>query len=139
MLLDPFYRTISGFAVLIEKDWCSFGHKFAQRHGHGRAAGKQDHEAEERSPVFLQFLECVYQLMLQHPLAFEYDSRLLELVADELFACRFGTFLFDCERERAVARVKSQTVSLWTFVNINRAQFINALYRESEGSWACSS
>lgn len=34
VMLDPYFRTIKGFIILVEKDWLSFGHMFQQRSGH---------------------------------------------------------------------------------------------------------
>lgn len=35
IIMDPYFRTMEGFFVLIEKDWIAFGHQFAMRSGHG--------------------------------------------------------------------------------------------------------
>ena len=50
MLLDPFYRTVNGFAILVEKDWLSFGHQFGLRNGFADKE-KQDQLKEYREKV----------------------------------------------------------------------------------------
>lgn len=79
LLLDPYYRTIMGFGILIEKEWCMFGHKFAQRCNHQPGIRKN-----ESSPVFLQWLDCVYQLIVQFPCSFEFNEGLLIFLADNV-------------------------------------------------------
>jgi myotubularin-related protein 1/2 len=58
LLLDSYYRTLAGFQVLIEKEWTGFGHKFSHRVGFG----DDKHNDADRSPVFLQFIDCVWQV-----------------------------------------------------------------------------
>jgi hypothetical protein len=83
---------------LIEKDWCSFGHKFHDRIGHGN----RNIESDERSPVFIQWLDVLHQLLLQFPNQFQYQETLLIFIADAVYSCQFGTFLGNCEKEREV-------------------------------------
>ncbi|KAG2349521.1 phosphatases II [Suillus weaverae] len=129
LCLDPHYRTIRGFQILIEKDWVSFGHKFLDRCGHlssdkfftslpetgGTSSGADAAQAflvsvqnrfasqshlKETSPCFHQFLECVRQLQRQYPSRFEFNERFLRQLLYHLYSCQFGNFLYNCERER---------------------------------------
>ncbi|XP_054271284.1 myotubularin-related protein 2 isoform X1 [Macrosteles quadrilineatus] len=124
LLLDPYYRTIKGFEVLIEKEWLSFGHKFQQRIGHG----DDKHSDADRSPVFLQFIDCVWQVTCLYPNAFEFNENFLITILDHLYSCRFGTFLFNSDRERMAEKVKERTVSLWSYMNSSLDLYQNPLY-----------
>ncbi|KAF8637411.1 hypothetical protein AX17_002906 [Amanita inopinata Kibby_2008] len=150
LCLDPFYRTIRGFEILVEKDWLSFGHKFLDRCGHlssekffvsptefpgaGGADAAQAFLAsvqnrfasqshiKETSPIFHQFLETVRQIQRQYPERFEFNERFLRQMYYHLYSCQFGTFLFNCERERRVGDGDGQppcerTISVWDFFN----------------------
>lgn len=55
LMIDPYYRTIQGFEVLIEKEWISFGHPFEKRSGHFNI---KTYKKDDRSPIFLQFLDA---------------------------------------------------------------------------------
>ena len=115
--MDPYYRTLPGFCVVVEKEWVSFGHRFAKRMGTGgcgydRSAADDD----QRSPVFLQWLDMVWQLLVQFPTSFEFNERLLVALAEHSTSGRFGTFLFDCERQRVEAGLSTLTHSLWSVV-----------------------
>ncbi|KAI6109714.1 phosphatases II [Pisolithus sp. B1] len=127
--LDPYYRTMRGFQVLVEKDWISFGHRFLDRCGHlssekfftsvadsGNAGGGAEaaqaflasvqnrfvsqHHIKETSPAFHQFLECLRQIQRRFPERFEFNERFLRTIHYHLYSCQFGTFLYNSEQER---------------------------------------
>ncbi|KAL9934770.1 hypothetical protein V8E36_006545 [Tilletia maclaganii] len=186
--LDPYFRTLDGLAVLIEKDWLSFGHRFEDRSGHlghpsrfvtdpahgdsivddwdedgyegganGVAAESEGFEPQaavnaiwgftkqltagfgggggssgsgnsasptnlrEISPVFHQFIDCLWQLLRQFPDRFEYNAAFLVELFAQVYACEYGTFLLNSERERhalgmdngKVVSLEATTPSLW--------------------------
>ncbi|KAG1958239.1 myotubularin-related protein 8 [Pimephales promelas] len=125
ILLDPYYRTIKGLMVLIEKEWISFGHKFSHRCGH------LDTDTKEVSPVFTQFLECVWQLSEQFPCVFEFNERYLIEIHNQVYACQYGNFIGNCQKERLEMKLHEKTFSLWTHLLENQHQYRNPLYRRT--------
>ena len=217
LCLDPYYRTLEGFIVLVEKDWLSFGHQFAHRSGFlssekwfnieneriggsdtpgkpsfvnqtsgaGHAlenallsakgffnkdnssrdsftadsdgelqamdlagspsprkatgsnqakkggSSKEDKsttKVKETSPVFHQFLDATYQLLLQHPTRFEFNERFLRRLLYHLYSCQYGTFLYNNEKDRVDARVAQRTNSVWDYFLARREMFLNESY-----------
>ncbi|XP_045469511.1 myotubularin-related protein 4 isoform X2 [Harmonia axyridis] len=124
LLLDPYYRTVDGFRVLIEREWLAFGHKFADRCGH--STGSED--LNERCPVFLQWLDCVHQLLKQFPCDFEFSEAYLVKLAQHIYSNLFGTFLCNTLQDR-LKIVNNRTFSVWEFLNSPR--FKNHLYEPS--------
>ena len=125
IILDPYFRTFEGFAVLVEKDWVSFGHQFALRNGCDCRSEKK----KERSPIFIQFLHAVYQIMAQYPNAFEFTENMLLYLSDEIYSNKFGTFLFNSEKELNDNLAKDITVSIWSEIILNKKKYINPFYK----------
>lgn len=194
--LDPYFRTLEGFIVLVEKDWLSFGHKFQERSGllssdsifHDNTMGfggmssvvsqsgpdlnsstslfgKDGNELSEMdstlsmsatsvlnsdivnkvsehfkrkkknrrimkftSPIFQQFLDCVYQLVIQNPTVFEFNERFLRRLVYHLYSCQYGTFLFNNEKERMENDVTTKTRCVWDYFRSRKAEFTNKEY-----------
>lgn len=162
LCLDPYYRTLEGFAVLIEKDWVSFGHRFQERSGLvGLGADKFDMAvpqngplfdaegallddtlvepqgsgsfwdftkhlkvpfqagaAQQRAPIFHQFLDCVCQLQSLYPDRFAFNGSFLAELLRLVYAGNTGTFLYNTEQERRRPRTNGAapmdcTFSVW--------------------------
>jgi myotubularin-related protein 1/2 len=157
MMLDPYYRTVRGFTVLVEKDFMSFGHPFHTRCAHGEGRGDRgnvtstttsssnansgnnnNNSADEGqiSPIFIQFLDCAYQIVSQYPECFEFNTNYLLMVSEHVYSCRFGNMLCDTERERELlAGIRQRTYSLWDFLEEpdQLAQVINPNYTSPDG------
>lgn len=86
------------------------------------------HNDSEKSPIFIQYLDCLRQILLQQPEAFEFNEELLLFIAQQMYTGKFGTFLGNNEREREQMKLSSRTTSIWTVVLMERERFTNKSY-----------
>ena len=125
ILLDKYYRTLKGFIVLIEKDWLSFGHQFRLRNGF---CPKE--KRDEFSPIFIQWLDCIYQIIEQNCSKFEFNVNLLNYIAERIYSGKYGTFLFNSEKERKENNARETTISIWNEILEKENEFKNPIYDE---------
>jgi myotubularin-related protein 3/4 len=83
--------SFQGFQVLVEREWLDYGHKFGDRCGLGAGATE---DVNERSPVFLQWLDCVHQLLTQFPCAFQFSHAYLVIIQMLIYINGFHHFLW---------------------------------------------
>jgi hypothetical protein len=126
--MDDYYRTFEGFAVLIEKEWVSMGHKFQQRMSIG---GKDD---SDMSPVFLQWLDCVHQVIIQNPRSFTFTDTYLLDIFNAVISAKYGNFLCNSEKERVDRSVYKRTCSAWPDLI---PQSLHAIKVEAGGAITC--
>ncbi|XP_061099970.1 myotubularin-related protein 9 [Conger conger] len=127
IILDPASRTIRGFQSLVEREWLQAGHPFQQRCAQSAySMGKPRWE----SPVFLLFLDCVWQILRQFPCSFQFNEHFLVLLFQHAYASQFGTFMGNNAAERVKLKLSQKTVSLWSWVKRpqHMERFLNPLY-----------
>ena len=93
LILDPYWRNKCGFQSLIQKEWIVLGHPFLNR------LGLVYDQETEPAPYFLLFLDCVWQLTMQYPTAFQFSESFLTTLWDSVHVTIFGTFIFNCEHD----------------------------------------
>ncbi|XP_053573532.1 myotubularin-related protein 10 [Bombina bombina] len=139
LMLDPYFRTLVGFQSLIQKEWVMAGYPFLDRCNHLKKSDKE-------CPLFVLFLDCVWQLLEQYPAAFQFTETYLTVLHDSTRISLFGTFLFNSPHQRvqqstefAIAKniqlgdekgLKFPSVWNWSlqFSAKDRALFNNPLY-----------
>ena len=136
IILNPDCRTVQGFEALIEREWLQAGHPFATRCKHSAFAPAifGNNDKREYSPIFLLFLDCVWQIMQQFACSFEFNENFLIFIMGHVYGSEFGTFLGDCPKERHEHDFAGRTTSLWSFVNRPNIleKYLNPIYDPNE-------
>ncbi|CAG02483.1 unnamed protein product, partial [Tetraodon nigroviridis] len=94
-----------GFQVLVETEWLEFGHKFADRCGHG----ENSEDLNERCPVFLQWLTASISCRGSSPVPLSSTRP-------------------SCGKERVDLHIQERTCSVWSLLRPANRSLRNMLY-----------
>eukprot|EP01114_Cavostelium_apophysatum_P001924 TRINITY_DN11689_c0_g1_i1.p1 TRINITY_DN11689_c0_g1~~TRINITY_DN11689_c0_g1_i1.p1 ORF type:complete len:869 (+),score=234.42 TRINITY_DN11689_c0_g1_i1:97-2703(+) len=123
IMLDPYYRTMRGFQVLPAKEWCSFGHPFADR-----ILRKSDY-----CPIFFEFMDLVWQLWHQFRDCFEFNEHYLITILEYAQYGLFNNFSVNCEKE--LDAIRDKTTSMWSYLKETKGQFLNPFYQANKSNF----
>ncbi|TNN73631.1 Myotubularin [Liparis tanakae] len=129
LMLDSHYRTLRGVQVLIEKEWISFGHKFAS------------------FPTAFEFNERLLLTILDHLYSCRFGTFLYNCQsAREQHVRPGGPRQERCSDSSSAAShnpppspssfeqdVRSKTESLWSLVNSRMEMYLNPFYTPESG------
>ena len=118
IILDPFYRTLKGFKILVEIEWVSFGHQF-----HTRLKNN------EYSPIFIQFLDCVRVIYEQNKRCFEFNDLYQAEICNAYFDCRFDLFIRDSLNDFD-KKQRGSGLSIWNWLNKLEDFCLNPFYEK---------
>ncbi|KAL5106664.1 Myotubularin-related protein 9 [Taenia crassiceps] len=148
VILSPAVRTIRGFEALIQREWISAGHAFSERCSH-LLTQPSDSMFTEAAPIFILFLDCIWQIWCQYPSSFEFNEEFLLCLVKHVYGFEFGTFLGDSDQMRESLKLSKNTNSFWSYVNSDEIlpKVRNYLYSppskdadsESLSCWPCLS
>lgn len=79
----------------------------------------------EYCPVFIQYLDCIYQLMINNNEKFEFNHKLLDKLAIELYSEEFNTFKYNSNKER---NINKESFSIFEFILNDRDTYRNEFY-----------
>ena len=68
--------------------------------------------------IFLRYIDCVYQLIIEFHTEFEFNSEYLLYIA----------FIFNNEEERGKNKDRETTPFVWTYLLNNKEKYMNPLY-----------
>ncbi len=148
ILLDPFYRTLKGFIVLIGILTMAT-HLLQKKNGSAWVSDVLNrqvplsHCMAHSVALFVEWIDLVWQLIQQFPDSFEFNELLLLTIADHVHFGLFGecnsihrinctgTFLASTEEEMVKKNIK-QTPSLWSFIHASPELYKYHQYKHEE-------